>query len=249
MSSNSQYRIGQVCDLLRPEFPDISISKLRFLEEQGLVEPRRTPGGYRMYEPQHIRELRQILAMQRDEFLPLKVIRQELQRRLGEGAGRRAGNDGSDRVSLTGPDEMLTLDQVCQRSGVTPEFVEECRTADIISGVRDANGEVCFSRQEAGLVNASAQMQRLGIDIRHLRQVRTAVGRQAALVEQYAAARLRAPNQEARASAVRNVESLTQSLAEFMRLAFVRDVRSMTARAVAGPAASTIGNARPLPLS
>src|ERR1700746_2417868 len=70
--------IGAVCKSLHPEFPDISISKIRYLEDQKLLAPRRTQGGYRLYTPNDIQRLRTILRLQRDEFLPLRVIRQEL---------------------------------------------------------------------------------------------------------------------------------------------------------------------------
>ncbi|MGE5282941.1 MAG: MerR family transcriptional regulator, partial [Chloroflexota bacterium] len=80
--------IGAVCKALRTEFPDISISKIRYLEDQKLLEPRRTPGGYRLYSPSDVARLRTILRLQRDEFLPLRVIRQELAAgRLDEGDG------------------------------------------------------------------------------------------------------------------------------------------------------------------
>src|SRR6478735_10086413 len=70
--------IGAVCKALAQEFPDISISKIRYLEDQKLLAPRRTPGGYRLYAPTDVQRLRTILRLQRDEFLPLRVIRQEL---------------------------------------------------------------------------------------------------------------------------------------------------------------------------
>src|SRR5690349_5565218 len=79
--------IGAVCKALAQEFPDISISKIRYLEDQKLLTPRRTPGGYRLYTQGDVARLRTILRMQRDEFLPLRVIRQEL-------AAGRAENDG-----------------------------------------------------------------------------------------------------------------------------------------------------------
>ena len=80
--------IGAVCKALVQEFPDISISKIRYLEDQKLLTPRRTPGGYRLYTQGDVARLRTILRMQRDEFLPLRVIRQEL------AAGRAGGGDG-----------------------------------------------------------------------------------------------------------------------------------------------------------
>ena len=70
--------IGALCKALEVEFPDISISKIRYLEDQKLLAPRRTPGGYRLYSPGDVARLRTILRLQRDEFLPLRVIRQEL---------------------------------------------------------------------------------------------------------------------------------------------------------------------------
>ena len=78
--------IGAVCELLRPEFTDLSISKIRYLEDQGLLEPHRTRGGYRLFSPTDVERLRRILTLQRDEFLPLRVIRDELER-----AARHAG--------------------------------------------------------------------------------------------------------------------------------------------------------------
>lgn len=231
-------RIGQVCTMLKDEFSDISISKLRFLEEQGLVEPERTPGGYRMYSSRDVEALRHILRMQRDEFLPLKVIREELQRRLGESGPstvRRVGSTPgavpgtTTRVSVSTPDELVALDQLVQRAQVSTEFVEECRQQDLVHGTRLDDGRVGFSLHECGLVQAAAIMQRLGVDLRHVRQVRSSVSRQAALVEQYAAAPLRNPNPEQREAALRSVETLTQALSDFIRLAFVRDVRQMVA--------------------
>ena len=72
--------IGAVCELLRPEFTDLSISKIRYLEDQGLLEPHRTRGGYRLFSPTDVERLRRILTLQRDAFLPLRVIRDELER-------------------------------------------------------------------------------------------------------------------------------------------------------------------------
>ena len=77
-SSGQTYTIGAVCDLLRDEFSDISISKIRYLEDQGLLHPRRTRGGYRLFSEEDIERLTTILRLQRDEFLPLRVIREEL---------------------------------------------------------------------------------------------------------------------------------------------------------------------------
>ncbi len=228
MTRREPLRIGQVCDSLKEEFPDLSISKLRFLEEQGLVTPERTPGGYRMYTDENMRELRSILTMQRDEFLPLKVIREELKKRLGSSQARTL--QGAKKISLTGAEEMVPFDVVVERLGVQREFVEECRRSGVVVGQKNADGRILFSVREAGIVQASMQMHRLGLGIRHLRQVRSAVSRVAGLVEQYAAARLRMPDEEARKQAVGHVELLASSLVEFIRLSFMEDVVVMSRR-------------------
>src|SRR5215210_7755608 len=104
--------IGQVCKALEQEFPDISISKIRYLEDQKLLSPRRTPGGYRLYSAGDVARLRTILRLQRDEFLPLRVIRQELASGRTEGdvapSGATQGDGGGGqrgrrRPSVTAP--------------------------------------------------------------------------------------------------------------------------------------------------
>ncbi len=109
--------IGTVCGRLHDEFPDVSISKIRYLEDQGLVTPRRTQGGYRLFSEDDVERLETILRLQRDEFLPLRVIKEE----LAAGAGRLAKKrqDGQDG------EEALDLDGLCARAGVTRGRVKE----------------------------------------------------------------------------------------------------------------------------
>jgi DNA-binding transcriptional MerR regulator len=234
-SDEPRLRIGQVCDLLRDEFPDVTISKLRFLQDKGIVEPQRTPGGYRMYSQRDIEALRTALHMQRDQFMPLRVIREELRRRLdsgsnGGGAVRPVGTmPEAGQVRLGVDEQLVSAEAVVRAAGVTHEFLESCRAADIVSGRRDAEGLVLYTPDEVGLVSLAGALSQLGLDVRHLRQAAMAIGRQGAIVEQYAAARLRAPGE--REHAMRAVETLTAQLAEFMRIAFVRDVKLMASRA------------------
>ncbi len=244
-TSGARMRIGKVVELLSDEFPDISISKLRFLEDRGLVEPHRTPGGYRMYSERNVRELRHVLAMQRDEFLPLKVIREELRRRIDDGSGssdtpastapapvRRRAAGAAARVSLTASESEYDATQVAKARGVDGAFIDQCREWDLITGRRTSDGRLMLSEQEAEIVTAAARLSRLGVDLRILRPVRAAAGRQAGLVEQFAAGRLRSASEDTRTRGLRQVEELTQSIADLAWHAFIRDVRLMTARAV-----------------
>src|SRR3954463_1583228 len=99
------HTIGAVCARLQPEFPDISISKIRYLEDQGLLTPRRTRGGYRLFAETDVERLPTILRLQRDEFLPLRVIREELQSPNADRAKRRA-------AGLTGTEDELDLQEL-----------------------------------------------------------------------------------------------------------------------------------------
>ena len=98
--------IGTVCGMLKDDFPDISISKIRYLEDQGLLAPRRTQGGYRLFSEEDVERLETILRLQRDEFLPLRVIREELEAGAGKQRRRRRsfadGESSSWRITRRG---------------------------------------------------------------------------------------------------------------------------------------------------
>lgn len=234
-------RIGQVCDLLLAEFPDISISKLRFLQDKGIIDPERTPGGYRIYSKSDVEALRLALTMQRDQFMPLKVIRAELDRRLKSNSQAQAAfSNGEHRTSVKNPvageiclgepEPRVSAQALIRAADVTIEFLEACQKSDIVSGIRDDEGVELFTPDEVGLVALAGRLNRLGLELRHLRQVVMAMSRQGAIVEQFAAAYLRAPGQDAQQRGIRTVEALTGHLVDFLRIAFVRDVKQMTAR-------------------
>src|SRR6186997_8053 len=110
--------IGGVCRRLQDEFPDISISKIRYLEDQGLLAPRRTQGGYRLFTEDDIDRLETILRLQRDEFLPLRVIRQELASTVQKGRRRQ-------RAPLSSEEQQLSRDELCRRAGVSTGLVRD----------------------------------------------------------------------------------------------------------------------------
>ncbi|MGH2913335.1 MAG: transcriptional regulator FtsR, partial [Solirubrobacteraceae bacterium] len=133
--------IGAVCKALVQEFPDISISKIRYLEDQKLLTPRRTPGGYRLYTQSDVARLRTILRMQRDEFLPLRVIRQELAAgRTDETQIPRPAHEGGKRVWRTsmsvreGTGALYTLEDVLEESGAEEKLVRELEEYGVLKG-------------------------------------------------------------------------------------------------------------------
>ena len=113
--------IGSVCRRLKADFPDISISKIRYLEDQGLLTPRRTQGGYRLFGEEDVERLRRILELQRDQFLPLRVIRQELSSPSAKERKRRKA------AGLRGQEDEVELDELCARAGITAEVAREGR--------------------------------------------------------------------------------------------------------------------------
>ena len=226
--------IGAVCKALRQEFPDISISKIRYLEDQKLLEPRRTPGGYRLYAPTDVARLRTILRMQRDEFLPLRVIRQEL------AAGRLdtdepvvpAATDGASRrrrppsVTVTGGGPLYTLEDVVEDTRADPRLVAELEEYGVIKGEMRA-GTKYYDETEREIVRAVTELARYGVGGRNLRAFRTSADREAALLQQILAPALRSRNTERRKEAVEALENLAAVTTHLKHLLLIRDLRKI----------------------
>jgi len=217
--------IGAICEELRSEFPDISVSKIRYLEDQGLVAPRRTRGGYRLFSPEDVERLVRILRLQRDEFLPLRVIREELDGPAAAGDRARRRN-----VGLRGNEEEIDGAELCDRASVSPDFLRELEEFGVVISRTEA-GEHWYRESEADIAAASARLARFGIDARHLRTILTAAGRQAALVEQLVAPGLRSRNPERRKAAFDDLEALSRVAQELSALLFLRDLRAAAERA------------------
>lgn len=185
--------IGKVLDALREEFPEVSISKIRFLEVEGLVLPARTAAGYRTYSQGDVERLRYVLRAQRDRFWPLKVIREALDA-LDRGlepatdADARprppvpeADPDVPDADSLqAGRDVRLTRDELARATGLDHETIASLEGF----GVLRADSEGHFSGPDLQAAHAAAGLAAYGIEARHLRPFRTAADREVGLVEQ-----------------------------------------------------------------
>jgi DNA-binding transcriptional MerR regulator len=221
---NRPLTIGAVCRLLREEFPDISISKIRYLEDQGLLAPRRTPGRYRLYAEEDVERLRTILRLQRDEFLPLRVIRQELASAAGKERVRRAGRSA---LSLE-EQEQIDLGELCERAGVTAAFVRELEEYGLIGSRSDGRGRM-YAEGEADVAAVCAKLARFGIDARHLRTFRTAADREIALLSAVVAPALRSRNPERRQGGVEDLQALAELAQELSQLLFSRALRGAAA--------------------
>ncbi len=211
-------RIGEVVRRLREEFPDISISKVRYLEDEGLLMPRRTQGGYRLFSEADLERLRTILRLQRDEFLPLRVIREELD---APGAMERKRRKP---VALGSVEDEIPLDELCERAGIAPEVARELEEFGLLE-VSGHGSDRRYRESDADIAAVCAQLMRFGVDARHLRTFRTAAGREASLLEQFVAPVLRSRNPERRGQALRDLQQLADLSRELSSLLFWRDLR------------------------
>jgi DNA-binding transcriptional MerR regulator len=205
---------------LGPEFPDISISKIRYLEDEGLLTPRRTQGGYRLFSEGDLERLEKILRLQRDEFLPLRVIKDELD---APGATERKRRRPT---ALGAEEDAITLDELCDRAGVTPELAKELEDFGLLAP-HGSGGDKRYPESDADVAATCAQLARYGVAPRNLRTFRTATGRQAALLEQLVAPGLRGRNAERRAQALRDLQQLADLAGELSSLLFWRDLRDL----------------------
>ena len=226
--------IGAVCKALVQEFPDISISKIRYLEDQKLLTPRRTPGGYRLYTQGDVARLRTILRMQRDEFLPLRVIRQELAAgRSGQDtpAPGRSGRDGMrpwrPSVSVrevTGA--LYSMDDVLDETKADDKLVRELEEYGVVKG--ELRGGVrYFDETEREIIGAVAELARYGVGGRNLRVFRSSADREANLLQQILAPALRSRNPQRRKEAVEALENLAAVATHLKHLLLVRDLRKI----------------------
>ena len=221
--------IGAVCKILSQEFDDISISKIRYLEEQKLLSPRRTPGGYRLYSQADVDRLRTILRMQRDEFLPLRVIRQELAAG-GEDASARRASPGTHRraVTVDTPSAHYTAEEVVDQTGASERLLGELEEYGIIEAAR-RNGEPTYDETNLEIARAAAELARYGVAGRNLRVFRTSADREAGLLQQLLGPALRSNSQARRKEAIENLESLGAVCTHLQHLLLVRDLRRLAA--------------------
>ena len=212
--------IGAVCDRLKPEFPDISISKIRYLEGEGLVTPQRTQGGYRLFSEDDVDRLETILRLQRDEFLPLRVIRQELSSPLAKERRRRQSSGLAERES------ELDLGELCERAGIDAQLARELEDFGLLQP-RVEGGDRVYPESDLDIAATCGELARFGLSPRHLRQFRTAADREGDLLEAIVAPALRSRNPERRRQGATDLQTLGELAQDLAQRLFWRDLRSL----------------------
>jgi DNA-binding transcriptional MerR regulator len=218
--------IGQVVDLLKPDFPDLSITKIRYLEDRGLLTPSRTPGRYRKYSGADMRRLRTILTLQRDQYLPLEVIRERVETPsavLGQQLATSARLGHSP--SLKREDAVYTQEELCENAGIDLTFLRvllEYRLLD-----RKAQAGPAFTEGDLETARICQLLVRFGVEPRNLRLLGSSVEREAAMVEQITAPSLKSTHADKREYGEKMVEDLGALLSQLMQLLLYKELRKL----------------------
>ena len=227
LSSRAFMSIGEVLGQLRPEFADVTISKIRFLEDEGLVKPERTASGYRKFSREDVTRLRYVLTAQRDQYLPLRVIKEHLDA-MDRGLEPPASSGGGPRVpralvaaeGLPTPESFrpeasemrLSRAELLQAAGLLPDQLDQLEQYGLL-GRRP--GGMHYDGDALVVAKTVAEMARFGIEARHLRPFKGAADREIGLIEQVVSPLVRQRGPEARARAdevVRELAALSVKL-------------------------------------
>lgn len=232
--------IGEVLSALQPDFPDVTVSKIRFLESEGLVDPERTASGYRKFYQQDLDRLKFILTLQRDSYLPLKVIRERLAQydaglgetpaEAGDGAGKEPASEAPKATrpevevdeDLAEPATALHLSEgdLAAAAGLDPSQVSMLREFGVICTHR-MNGDSYFDQDDLIVGRIARDFLRYGVEPRHLKMFRHFAEREAALFEQIVLPALRNRSPETRKQATQSLSELAR-LSKKLRHAFLR---------------------------
>jgi DNA-binding transcriptional MerR regulator len=227
MAGTRNYQsIGEVLVSVKTEFPDITISKIRFLEAEGLIEPERTPSGYRKFYAHDVERLKSILRMQRDEYLPLKVIKERLVRQdAGEadvepsldgevGGGEGASASPVEEIAEAPTGLQMSLEEMSTATGIDRERIKELETFGIISS-HGPEGARYYDGDDFIILSIVKDFFRYGIEARHLTMYKHFADRESSFFDQIIAPTLRQKNPDARRTAAQTLADLSATSRKF----------------------------------
>lgn len=185
MADAGYLTIGKVVKRLRPQYPDLSISKVRYLEDEGLLTPSRTPSGYRLYSQRDVHRLETILYLQKNRFLPLSVIKEQ----LDGGEGEAADLDGAMSYALPEESEEVTsklhpIERMPEVAGCSVSFARQLAEAGVITLKRSPHGRDLVDGRDIALIRVCDELQHFGLGPKNLRQYVTAANRETTIFEQ-----------------------------------------------------------------
>ena len=209
MATRSYMSIGEILVTLKTEFSDITISKIRFLEGEGLIDPERTPSGYRKFREEDVDRLRTILRMQRDEYLPLKVIKERLAKQEEEPPVKRAAPaEGGEEDMVAPPTGLhMSIEELAAATGVDRNRIRELESFGILCA-HGLNGDQYYDGDDFVVLSIAKDFFKYGIEPRHLMMYRHFAEREATFFESIVLPVLRQKNPEARKAAADNLSEL-----------------------------------------
>jgi DNA-binding transcriptional MerR regulator len=211
--AQAHFGIGEVLAQLRAEFPDIKVSKIRFLESRGLIAPARSPSRYRRFSPADVERLRYILTAQRDQYLPLRVIKERLGRPAQPGAGALPpGGQAASRPAGTAGTARLSRRELLEAAGIGDDQLAELEAYGLVRRVGRHYGQDALE-----VAVTVAALARYGVQARHLRTVRAATEREISLIEQVVAPTLRQRNPAAVQAAGQTAGQIAAALLQLHR--------------------------------
>ena len=222
MATTRNYQsIGEVLVAVKTEFPDITISKIRFLESEGLIEPERTPSGYRKFYEGDVERLRQILKMQRDEYLPLKVIKERLAKQdagdaveaddgaTGAGEDEVVTDEGDDEIAQPATGLQMSIEEMSAATGVERERILELQQYGLVHAHGPESARY-YDGDDYIVLTIVRDLFRYGIEPRHLTMYKNFVEREASFFETIVMPSLRQRNPDARRAAVDTLNDLSK---------------------------------------
>jgi DNA-binding transcriptional MerR regulator len=197
--------IGEVLNLLKDEFPDVTISKIRFLESQGLLQPERTPSGYRKFYQEDVERLKYILSQQKERFLPLKVIKKHLSSLdgVGEAYGAESGASPTETplprgepIASSAEVRTYSKEALADAADLDVDRIAELERYGLIGGRVSAEGRY-YTDEDLKICRIAKAMMRHGLEARHLRMYKVFVDKEAALFQQLVEPMMKQKNPEA----------------------------------------------------
>jgi DNA-binding transcriptional MerR regulator len=210
MATRAYQSIGEVLVALKAEFPDVTISKIRFLEGEGLIGPERTPSGYRKFYEKDVERLRSILRMQRDEYLPLKVIKERLVRQDEEGGEQVPLERPQDDELIDSPTGLqMSLEELAAATGVERGRIGELEQFGILCS-HGLDGDKYFDGDDFVVLTIVKDFFKYGVEPRHLTMYRHFAEREASFFEAIVLPMLRQRNPDARRTAAQSLNELAK---------------------------------------
>ena len=233
MATRNYQSIGEVLVAVKTEFPDITISKIRFLEAEGLIEPERTPSGYRKFYAQDLDKLKSILRMQRDEYLPLKVIKERLlKQEAGEDVELDADGEPLEAAAAEVSEEIadaptglqMSLEEMSAATGIEKEQIKDLESFGIVCS-HGPESAIYYDGDDYIVLSIVKDFFRYGVEPRHLTMYKHFEEREAAFFETIVAPMMRQKNPDARKAASQSLAELSKISRKFKQALLRTNIR------------------------